>query len=369
MIGLHRFKYNDYSSQDFDLLCDISFESDDGDSESFLNREAVASEVYNGTLRRVHNFKYTDVFAPRISLIKNTFDDFTEDEVRRVLSWLTSSVTPKFLTAYYDDSEVASFEILGAPTSIELHKLANNRIVGIVFTFESSAPYAFSPIQTIEKDITSPQTFTITCNSDELGALVYPKVTITHKVTDSLVVQVNKAMTNRAEHIDGTVYHYDDKYYWIDDEDVLQTQSTNESNLSTTGVLIENVTAKSSMSTSQYVEATTYDNLAIYYTELNGEKIRAIPQPTNDNFVQGKYYILQKDYASHSKTIVGKNVSQEIVVLDGANQTVASNRNGRIFGNDFNWQWMPLVPGENTITVTGSCTIKFEWREPRKVGF
>ena len=374
MIGLHRFKYNGYSSQDFDLLCDVSFDEDNGDSESFLNREAVASEVYNGTLRRVHNFKYTDVFAPKISLIKNTFDDFTEDEVRRVLSWLTSSATPKFLTAYYDDSEVASFEILGAPTSIELHKLANNRIVGIVFTFESSAPYAFSPIQTVEKDITTEkdiniQTFTITCNSDELGALVYPKVTITHKIGNNLVVKTDKAMTNRSEHIDGTVYSYGGQYYWIDEEDVLQIQSTNTSNFNTTGVLIENETVKASAFTSQYEKATTYDGLSVYYIELNGEKIRAVPQPTADNFVKDKYYILKKDYAPHSKTIIGKNVAQEVVVLDGANRVVSSNRDNRPFGNNFNWQWVPLMPGENKIKVTGNCTIKFEWREPRKVGF
>jgi phage-related protein len=314
MIGLHRFRYNGYSSQDFDLLCDVSFNEDNGDSESFLNREAVASEVYNGTLRRVHNFKYTDVFAPRISLIKNTFDDFTEDEVRRILSWLTSSATPKFLTAYRDDSEVVSFEILGAPTSIEVHKLTNNRIAGIVFIFESSAPYAFSAIKTVEKDITNPQTFTITCDSDELGALVYPKVTINQ--SNNLVVQTNKAMgvANKSEHISGTVYLYNNTYYWVDDKGDLYEQPSNTSGFDTTGVLIENIT-------------------------------------------------------TNSKTTVGGNISQEIVTLDGANRVVTSNRENRIFGNDFNWQWVPLVPGENTITVTGSCTVKFEWREPRKVGF
>lgn len=319
MIGLHRFTYCGYSSQDFDLLCDVSFDEDSGDSESFLNRETIASEVYNGTLRRVHNFKYTDVYAPRISLVKNTFDDFTEDEVRRVLSWLTSSSTPKFLTAYYDDSEVVSFEILGAPTSIELHKMANNRIVGIVFTFESSAPYAFSTIQTIEKDITTPQEFIITCDSDEWGALVYPKITITHKLDDGLIVQADKAMTDNEEHIDGTIYKYNDTYYYIDNNHELQIKSADEfdldeSGFDTTGVLIENIT-------------------------------------------------------TNSKTIVGKNIAQEIVILDGANKVVASNRENRIFGNDFNWQWTSLTPGENTIKITGNCTIKFEWREPRKVGF
>ena len=316
MIGLHRFTYCGYSSQDFDLLCDVAFNDDNGESSSYLNREAVASEVYNGTLRRVHNLKYSEIYAPTITLVKNDFEDFTEDDVRRVLSWLTSSATPKFLSAYYDDSEVVSFEILGAPTEISLYKLANNRVVGIVFTFESSAPYAFSTIQTIEKDITTPQTFTITCDSDELGALVYPKITITHKTTDNLVVQADKNMgvANKSEHIPGTVYHYNDTYYWIDSKGELYEQLENTSGFDTTGVLIENMT-------------------------------------------------------TGSKTTVGGNISQEIVTLDGANRVVASNLNpSRIFGNNFNWQWMPLTPGENIIKVTGSCTVKFEWREPRKVG-
>lgn len=315
MIGLHRFEYNGYSSQDFDLLCDVSFDEDNGDSESFLNREAVASEVYNGTLRRVHNFKYTDVFAPTISLVKNTFDDFTEDEVRRVLSWLTSSPTPKFLTAFYDDSEVISFEILGAPTNIEIYKIANNRIVGIVFTFESSAPYAFSAIQTVEKEITTPQTFTITCESDELGALVYPKITITHKASNGIIVETDKKINidNKSEYIPGTVYHYDGVYYWVDNKGDLYENSEDKSGFNTTSVLIENDT-------------------------------------------------------TGSKSIVKNDVSDEIITLDGANRVTSSNK-GRIFDEDFNWQWMPLAPEENVIKVTGNCTIKFEWREPRKVGF
>jgi hypothetical protein len=60
--------------------------------------------------------------------------------------------------------------------------------------------------------------------------------------------------------------------------------------------------------------------------------------------------------------------ANEVITLS-ENMFITSDNTSRIFGNDFNWQWMPLVPGENTITVTGSCTIKFEWREPRKVGF
>lgn len=324
MIGLHRFEYNGYSSQDFDLLCDVAFDSDEGESSSYLNREAIASETYNGSLRRIHNFKYSEIYAPTITLVKNDFDDFTDDDVRRILSWLTSSATPKFLSAFYDDSDVVSFEILGAPTDITLYKLANNRVVGIVFTFESSAPYAFSTIQTIEKDITEPLTLTINCDSDEWGSLVYPKITITHRAEDGIVVKPDEEMNldNQSEHISGTVYCYNNFYYWVDEEG-LHENTNNTSGFETTSVLIANDTVG-------------------------------------------------------SKTIVKNDILDEIVVLDGSNRVVTSFRKpkdgteyntDRIFDDDFNWQWMPLTPGENTIKIIGNCTIKFEWREPRKIGF
>lgn len=323
MIGLHRFEYNGYSSQDFDLLCDVAFSSDNGESSSYLNREAIASETYNGSLKRIHNFKHSEVYAPTITLVKNDFGDFTDDDVRRVLSWLTSSATPKFMSAFYDDSDVVSFEILGAPTDITLYKLANNRIVGIVFTFESSAPYAFSTIQTIEKDIKEPLTLTIDCDSDEWGSLVYPKITIIHRTEDGIVVKPDEEMNldNQSEHIPGTVYDYNGIYYWID-KDGLHEESSNTSGFETTSVVIRNDTVG-------------------------------------------------------TQTVVKNNILDETVVLDGANRVVTSIRKSkditeyntdRIFNDNFNWQWVPLMPGKNILKIIGNCTIKFEWREPRKVG-
>ena len=329
MIALNRFTYNGYSSRDFDLICDLAFDSDSDNTETFLNREAIASEVYNGTLKRTHNYKYSEVFAPSFTLIKNNFEDFTTDEVRKILAWLTSSFTPKFLTAYEDDSEVISFEILGSPTEIETYKLGNGRIVGIMFTFESCAPYAFSDVQTVTKDITTPQTFTITCNSDELGAMVYPKVTIIHKLTDSLIVKADHAMNYNEDHILGTVYEYGGTYYYIskDEKDdqgnnKLIITSTKPTDWSTTGVLIENI----------------------------------VKNPKTGEVIQ------------NFKTIIANDIAQETVILDGANRVISSSRESRIFADDFNWNWMPLLPGDNNIKVTGSCTVKLEWREPRKVG-
>ena len=46
LISVNRINYNGYSSQDFDLKTCLSFEGDSGTTDTFINREAVASESY-----------------------------------------------------------------------------------------------------------------------------------------------------------------------------------------------------------------------------------------------------------------------------------------------------------------------------------
>ena len=63
------------------------------------------------------------------------------------------------------------------------------------------------------------------------------------------------------------------------------------------------------------------------------------------------------------------NIKGETVVLDGANRVVSSSRaNGRIFGSDFSWQWLPFIDGVNNISITGNCSVTFDWRTPMKTG-
>ena len=320
MIAINRCVYADYSSVDFNLCCQLAFDSDSGESDSFLNREAVASESYRGSFKRVHNYKYQDVFAPTITFIKRDFGDFTLEEQRRILKWLTSKDTPSFLTVYHDDSEIISYEILGAFTEITPYKIGNGRTVGYVAKFESIAPWAFSQLNTIIKDVSDPtdNIVTVEVETDDAQNAIYPRITIQQDSLSS-VVQVGHAMTDADEWIEDTVYYYnkDKKYYWLDADGVKHNSATNDSGFETTSVSITNT------------------------------------HETDTEF----------------KTIVKHDVKGETVVLDGANKIVSSSRaNGRIFGDDFDFKWMPLHEGKNVFSVIGNCTIKLEWREPRKVG-
>jgi hypothetical protein len=158
----------------------VAFESDDGEVSTYLTREAVASESYRGEYKRIHNFKYTETFNPKFTFFKDGFGDFEVEEVRKVLRWLTGSHTASFLTVFKDDSNVIHFEILGGFSEVSLHKLGNDRVVAITATFESAHPYAFSPLQTITKDVSTSQNKTITINidTDEPESSIYPRITI-----------------------------------------------------------------------------------------------------------------------------------------------------------------------------------------------
>ena len=340
MIAINRFTYGGYSSADFDVLVDVAFDSDSGEISSHLNRESVASESYNGTFKRVSNYKYSEVFSPKFTLVKEDFSDFTMQEQRKILSWLTSSSTPKFLTAFYDDSEVVSFEILGAPTEISPYKIANGRTVGITFTYESVTPYALSALQTKVKDVSDPDnnTFIINLETDDPENAVFPKVTIQQK--DSIVINVNQKMINNNNWIvedwmDGTVYYYKSlgEYYYNNhsaDGSIIPTATTTKpSSIDTTSVIIKN----------------TYTG---------------------------------SDNVSHRiSTNIKNNTRNETIILDGANKVISSSNTTRIFGNNFygsfedsfvHWNWLPLYKGKNEIKVIGNCTVTLEWRCPIKCG-
>lgn len=323
MISINRCKYAGYSSVDFDLLTDLAFDSDSGGVSSFLSRESIASETYKGTYKRVHNYKWNEVLTPTITFVKNDFGNFDLDEQRKVLRWLTSKDTPSFLTIYHDDSEVVSYEILGAFTSIETYKNGNGYVIGFVAQFESIAPWAFSPLQTVQKTVSgfTDTPIIINIKSDDSQNPIYPKITIKQDATNS-VIPVNHAYDERQdEWLEGTVYCYEDTYYWLDSDGVKRTSGDNTSYIETTSVVLTNT-----------------------YTMNN-----------NTNAISSK---------------VKNNNRDETIILDGANKVISSSRTtGRIFGNDFiGWTWLPLFEGRNEISVLGNCEIIIQYREPRKVG-
>lgn len=324
MISPHRIKYRGIESTELniiDLIMCVAFDSDNGETPTHLNREAVVSETYDGRYKRVHGYKYNESFSPKFTFTKSNFGDFTMDETRQVLRWLTGVSATSLLDVYYDDSNVVSWAAIGGWTEINTYKLANNRTVAITATFEAITPYALSDLYTITKDVSNPDNNTITINieTDEPQSAVYPRITIQQNNTNN-VIDIDHVMTDLDDWVEGSVFRYGGNFYWIDSENVKHISTENTSKIETTSVSVRNK------------HTDDYDSITIF------------------------------------DTLVKKNIKGETIVIDGANKIVSSSRTSRIFGDDFDWQWIPLYEGKNELTFVGNCTVTIEYRTPIKCG-
>lgn len=329
MVSPHKIRYNNISSNELniDLIIEVAFDSDSGETSSYLNREAIVSETYDGRRRHVMRYKYNESFSPKFTFVKKNFGDFSQEEVRQVLKWLTSKDTTAVLDVFYDhedDSEIVDWACIGNWTEISTYKLGNNRTVGIVATFEAVTPYAMSDLYTMTKTISNPADNKIIIDIDtDDNKPVYPRVTIKQI---GLVVRIpdNTVYTTVTDMVPNTVYFNGTTYYW-------KTPESND------GVYFHSSTTKPTLTTT-----------SVKFTNTH-----------TDFFNQSKVL---------SSVIIKNNNSTEQVVLDGANKIVSSSSVRRIFGDDFNWNWLELYDGKNEITIEGNCEVKLEWRTVIKCG-
>ena len=341
MISIQRFNYAGYSSEDFDLCCQLSFDDNSGEVSTFLSREAVASETYRGEIQKVSSYKYTDVLAPTITLTDKDFGEFDLDRQRKIMRWLTSKNVPSFITIYHDDSNVVSYEILGAFTEISTYKNGSGRVIGFTAVAKSISPFAYSALQTITKTITGTtnNTFNIEIDSDEEESEICPRITI--QQNSDVVVYVDHTMINgdkwinNDEWLDGVVYYYSDEKMYYYQRHYIEIDSDGN-------------TREKSIPTATQTNPITTDT-------KTGVIIRNTYADNND--------------ISHVTTLrIANNTANEKVIIDGANNVVSSSATSRILGDNFNWEWLPLYNGKNTIEIIGNCTVTFEYRTVVKCG-
>lgn len=388
MIDAHKIVYNNVSSEEFDVTLHCSFDSDNGAVSSFLGREGVYTEHYDGH-RTIHRVKNNEVLTPRFTLIKKDFSDFTPSENRRILSWLTSSDKPGWFEVYKDDSNVVEWRIFGYVAPVEQYKLGNNRVVGYEFEVESSHPYAWSrkliypEVYTTTEEINNndetndylqvsgTESFTITCNTDEYSKPVYPKVTVTFKGKNKYFpIDINPLEENTYHMVPNVIYS------WVDTENI-EHLYVNLNGTEDNGRYAIQTISGSPEPSGDFTEYTYYYFLDDGYIKklISTTKNGAVAYDWKPIAYVGMAVKINNTYTMNGKTvtketIVAGGTLDETIVLDGTNKIVSGTKSTttRIVGDDFNWEWIPLVYGENNITVMGNCTIKFEWLEPRKVG-
>ena len=360
MISPYRIKFRNKANTDFDLIVGAALDSDNGNTESFLTKESTSSVLYDGSRKNVHGYHYTDVVNASFTLIKRDYTDITDDERRAIYAWLTGSNKPEELAIYKDDSEVVSYRLIGSFTTIEHYKLTNGRDAGVVVNFEHISPYAYSPVKTFTKSITTPETFIINCKSDAHEQKLFPRITVALGPSEIIeVLDEPTSPTCKYNMIPNTVYKY--------------IQDTSNALQDLYYIKVNGVTHPVSVTT-QSIEAipvneglycmSTWDN-SVYRGVRSGNVSVWEKIPTGASFE------IQNTHNGDviSRAVVTDCFKNEIITLDGDNKIISSSRTPmRIIGDSFNWEWIYLLPGENEISVQGGVDITIEWVEPIKIG-
>lgn len=368
MVSLNRIRFGGVFSNELnmpDLIMDCAFDSDNSEASTFLTREAVASESYDGRNRRISFFKYTENFAPKFTFLKKGFGDFSQEEVRVLLKYLTSKETTGLLEAYDDDSNVISWASIGNFSEIQLYKIANKRTVGITAVWDSISPFALSDLHSVTKTIASPtdNKITISIDTDD-NKPVYPRVVIKHNGS-AVRIPDGTVLTTTSDMIENTAYYNGTTWYWKSDKPGKCTALKAPTYTGWTTVTVE------SSEGIKYADKTIYLLNSVYYW-LDPYYFKSSSTDPNLITTSVKFINRHTDFLNQSKvltpTIVKNNNNTETVVLDGANNIISSSSVNRVFDTDFNLNWLPLLDGRNEITVEGNCTVTLEWREVRKVG-
>lgn len=73
-----------------------------------------------------------------------------------------------------------------------------------------------------------------------------------------------------------------------------------------------------------------------------------------------------KNIATGKETVLSNLKINEIITMD-SNQIIYSDNYVKVFGDDFNFEWLALAPGANYVLITGTGDLTIEYRDIMKV--
>ena len=307
-------RYNSFKDK---KLAVVHFESGDvGEVDTFLGMEPIYTDNAYGTRRIDYGAKYNNVAVIRISVMKLSGADFTVEEVRDFLRWTTGSRTTSYLdlSDVIDNEEVIRASFLGRVTSVYQQKL-DARTVGFVIEHTSVSPYAYSPIQYFSCS------FGQALKTTENGVL--------YKDLQNLSINEDGVLSNGSSALfditsNGTIY--------VDNSVIMSIDNTTD-------------------------DLSDYIYLDTTFANVNSSHVT----------IKNQTLYEESDGADGITEIDGMHKNEVIKLSSGQFITSSS---GRTFGNNFNFIWPKLIPGNNKLVVsgTGEGAVSFMYRTPMKIG-
>lgn len=298
-----------------------AFEPDNGFVDTFLGMDQVYEDYYDGTKRFLYGTRYNNKATIKVSIIKADGTDWTINDNRKALRWLTGARTASWLDLYQGDKIKYSF--IGTVGESEQYKL-DGRVVGISFTFLSITPWAYSEEQVFDRSIAQAL---VLVNHDVLAKDPENEISIS---TDGVLC--NSAVPS----IGACFCVSDDGVLYVEDIIVALIDNETDDLYSYTYLDIE------------------YLNDTCKYLEIRNE---TLGETTRIDDLQSKDII----YITSKQFITAYTQNQLTGELENQN---------RVFGDSFNFVWPRLAPGLNNFIIegNGNGTVKFSYRYPMKVG-
>lgn len=309
--------YNSFTYKNINSLKDkgliiVAFEPDNGFVDSFLSMDSIQEDTFDNTSKFDYGAKYNTSATINITMIKCNGENLTLSEFRSIAKWLTGARLNSWLDVYVShDKPIFSF--LGKVTDLQQYKM-DAKTVGIMITFTSISPWAYSPLQNFEYE------FREKLFLNEAGYLYAVNENDSELSIDENGIAFHDPQAGGSE-----LCITDEGIVYIDN--VVTTTLDNQSD-----------------------DLYTYVNLDTKYENIKSN-ILSINNTTLDE-----------------QTIVNNLSENEIVTLS-AGQFIVSDNQSKIFGDDFNFIWPRLAPGINVIIIRAeSGKIYLTYRYPMKVG-
>lgn len=314
------FSYNGINSaKDMGLII-VAFDPDNGLMDTFLSMDVITDDYYDGTKVYTYGSKYNTQATVKITVVKRDCKDFSLKKVRECLKWLTGARTDSWLDMYIGDEIKYSF--LGRVTNVQQRKM-DARTVGLEIEFSSVSPWAYSAPQVFDRSIFQE----LAIDSD--GVLI--------NIGGNISISEDGVLCNSMTPGPGACFLVDDNdNMYVKDQIV---------------ALINNET--DDLYTYIYLDI-KFINQSCTWLEIQNDTLK---ETTKINNLKSKdiIYITNKQFiiAYSTDEITGNLINQN-----------------RIFGDDFNFVWPRLAPGDNMFIIdgNGNGTVQFTYRYPMKVG-
>lgn len=192
------------------IIC--HFDSDNGETDSYLSQDQVYTASYDGSRRNLYGTRWNSVANVKITVIKQNGGDFTFDECREAYKWLTGNPEASWMDLYIGDE--VKYRLICTIQDVKPQKL-DARTIGLNIYCESLSPWAFSPPQIYPNPdknengtVETSMQITINNESDDIYSFVYPKVVyergdtsnLSHLVIDNITTGETTEITNLALH-------------------------------------------------------------------------------------------------------------------------------------------------------------------------